>query len=862
MPRAITVLLLAAVTACAQAPAPRAPVGGLGPAPAVTWEAQVNPDGTFDLLHDQSTIVDCGWLGWAADWKFAGVNARVGAPQGDKLPLTGQIANLKTSIDGSIDRSGSKLAYRLGFQTAEPQVRTIGVCLEWHLKLEADGITGEPEILADNRGWKWDFGGGQQVQVLFEPAAAACYFERGNKHTVRGYFLQGDLPAGRRDMTMTVVLPQGTGNKQSVAERLGPADPAAWYEGVFKPEASPIDLSFLNHKPAGKHGFVRAKGADLVCDDGTPIKFWGGNLAAYALFVPDDQIAVHAKRIAALGYNLMRLHHHDSTRWVDPTVIDKSREDSRHLNNAALARLDSWIFHLKQEGVYVWLDLHVGREFKPGDGNIPGFDEIARRGNEAKGFCYYNDAIRELMLEFQQAYLSHVNPLTGLAYKDEPAIMGLLVTNENDLTNHFGNLMLGDKGNPYHNKLFTADVQAFCDRTGLPVAQTGQTWLPGPAKIYLNDAEARFNQVMLSNLNDLGVRVPVATTNQWAGGGFFTLPALATGSMLDIHSYGDTGALSANPRHDANFVLWAAAANLADRPVSITEWNVPYPRADRFTAPLYLAAYGAFQGWDAPMIYNYSQDRLSNPDRAREWSTFPDPALNGLTPAAALLFRRGDVAPPRERYHLALNRSQTYLEGLGPGNAAAVRTLAEQHGLTIGLPDIDELDWDKATIAPAGAQVIDDPRRDWLPAGQTYVVSDTGELTRDWIRGIQLIDTPRTQAASGFVGGQTLRLGDVTVAVDTPMAAVAVSSLDGAIASSQRILLTTIARAEAPNGRLPFRTEPVTGTITIRAPAGLRVLPLSGDGTPGQPLAARYADGAYAVTLTGREGTHWFLLAE
>ena len=860
MPRAIAILLLAAVTACAQPPANQAPIGGLGPAPAVSWEAQVNPNGTFDLLHDQSSILDCGWLGWAANWKFAGVNLRTGDVQGSTLPLSGQIANLKTTIDGAVDCSAGKFTYRLGFTTAEPQAETIGVCLEWHLKLEADGASADPEILPDNRGWKWTVGEGKVVEVTFQPAAAACYFERGTKHTLRGYFFQGDIPAGRRDITMTGAPPEGTVLKQSQAERMGPADPANWYEGVFQPDASPVDLSFLNDKPAGKHGFVRAKGADLVCDDGTPIRFWGGNLAAYALFVPDDQIETHAKRIAALGYNLMRLHHHDSTRWVNPTVIDKSRDDSRHFNAEALARIDSWIYHLKQQGVYVWLDLHVGREFKPGDGNIPGFDEIAKRGNEAKGFCYYNDAIQKLMIEFQDNYLNHVNPLTGLAYKDDPAIMGLLITNENDLTNHFGNLMLGDKGNPYHNQLFTADVQAFCEQTGLPVAQTGQTWLPGPAKIYLNNAEARFDRVMLDNLLQLGVKVPIATTNQWAGGGFYTLPALSTGSMLDIHSYGDVGALTTNPRHDANFVLWAGAAQLADRPVSITEWNVPYPRADRFTAPLYFAAYGAFQGWDAPMIYNYSQDRLNNPDRAREWSTFPDPALNGLTPAAALLFRRGDVAPPKQRYHLALNRSLTYLEGLGANNAAAVRTLREQHGLTIGLPDIDDLDWDQATPTPAGATVIDDPHKDWLPDDQTYVVSDTGELTRDWVRGIQLIDTPRSQAASGFIGGQALHLGDVEVDVATPMAAVAVSSLEGPIPSSKRILITALARAVAPNGRLPLRTEPVTGTITVRAPAGLRVVPLSGDGSQGAPLPAAYRDGQYVIALRGNEGTHWFML--
>ena len=70
------------------------------------------------------------------------------------------------------------------------------------------------------------------------------------------------------------------------------------------------------------------------------------------------------------------------------------------------------------------------------------------QGAEAKGYCYFNDRVEALMQDFNEKYLSHVNRYTGLAYKDDPAVMGLLVTNENDLTCHFGNLMLGDKNNP------------------------------------------------------------------------------------------------------------------------------------------------------------------------------------------------------------------------------------------------------------------------------------------------------------------------------------------------------------------------------------------------------------------------------
>ena len=40
------------------------------------------------------------------------------------------------------------------------------------------------------------------------------------------------------------------------------------------------------------------------------------------------------------------------------------------------------------------------------------------------------------MIEFQHNYLNHLNKYTKLRYKDDPAVMGVLITNENDLTAH------------------------------------------------------------------------------------------------------------------------------------------------------------------------------------------------------------------------------------------------------------------------------------------------------------------------------------------------------------------------------------------------------------------------------------------
>jgi hypothetical protein len=69
-----------------------------------------------------------------------------------------------------------------------------------------------------------------------------------------------------------------------------------------------------------------------------------------------------ARRLSELGFNLVRIYHHDSP-WVVPNIFgERTAMDTKSLSQAMLERLDWWITCLKQEGIYVWLDLHVGRQ--------------------------------------------------------------------------------------------------------------------------------------------------------------------------------------------------------------------------------------------------------------------------------------------------------------------------------------------------------------------------------------------------------------------------------------------------------------------------------------------------------------------
>src|SRR5262249_14546811 len=150
----------------------------------------------------------------------------------------------------------------------------------------------------------------------------------------------------------------------------------------------------------------------LVFDDGTPVRFWGTNLAAYALFGTDrENVKLQARRLSKLGFNLVRFHHHDSP-WVNPNIFGDAKSlDTQHLSPAMFDKLDWWIKCLKDEGIYVWFDLEVGRNLKAGDG-IDHFNEISRGKPAAdlKGFNYVNDSIEQAMQRFNEAYLSHLNP--------------------------------------------------------------------------------------------------------------------------------------------------------------------------------------------------------------------------------------------------------------------------------------------------------------------------------------------------------------------------------------------------------------------------------------------------------------------
>ena len=828
----------------------------------------VEKNSLFAVIDKSLPVVTTSYIGWNRGWKWSDSQIHPLYQRGDaRSAFTGRVPDLGIDFTGTLDAGGTPKRFTWDYRWDKQKdiADATGFGIEFKFLRDSPGFSAPappPELLPGNRGWRWRTPDGQLVSVEFTPPLAGLAFEGGTKDKVRAFFFT-KLERGKAESSMTVSVAGEvplSGPESLTYDDLNLAD---WQANVLPADVSPVDLSFLNKddRPAGRHGFVRAVGSELQFADGTPVRFWGANLQAFALFsTSDENIRKQALRIAQLGFNLVRVHHHDS-KWVTPNIFRNPGDNTRTLSAESLRKLDLWFTCLKDQGVYLWLDLHVGRSFTKNDG-IDDFADLARGkdSSEVKGFNYFNGSIQAQMQAFNAAYLNHVNEYTGIAYKDDPALFGLLLTNENDLSHHFCNALLENKGVPRHHKLLASEAKRFAGAHNLSYDKTMRTWETGEAKLFLNDVEHRFNRNMIEHLRKLGVKSLIATTSSWAGMGLSGLPSLTDGGIIDAHAYGSPDELTRNPRYSAGFLSWIGAAQVSGKPLSVTEWNLePFPAADRFTTPLFTASIASLQGWDALMLYGYAQRPLNGAVAGSNYSSFNDPALMGVMPAAALLYRQGHVAPARNSFELAPDRSTLFNTRQDPTTSKSIRTLLETSRFTVGMPEVPELPWLK-NEPDRKSTVIHDLNRDFIPAGSSSVTSDTGELRRDWEKGIQTVDSARSQVASGAIGGETIKLHNASFAIRTKRAVVALQSLDGKpIGKSGRIFLTLMARSlPDKRNKALFLCEPVTGRVSFAAPKGMQMYPVTGSGALGKPIPAGYSKGRYSVTFSPA-GAHWYI---
>ncbi|MBN2216971.1 MAG: beta-galactosidase, partial [Pirellulales bacterium] len=429
--------------------------------------------------------------------------------------------------------------------------------------------------------------------------------------------------------------------------------------------------------PAGRHGFVRAEGGRFANDAG-PIRFWGTNLCFEACFPSRDEAERLATRLARLGINCARLHHMDSQ-----AIWGKSR-DKLTIDPDQLERLDYLVHQLKRRGVYVNFNLHVSRSF----GEAEGFPARDQRPEFDKGLDNFEPRMIELQEKYARDLLTHVNPHTGNAYTDEPAVAMVEINNENALFASWNWNQLDNLPEPYattYRRLWNRWLRAKYGGTEqllaawnarrrplgqetleaetVPVVRHGS---PGASEAarrdfvdFLWDTEAAYWRRMYRFLKEtLGVKSLVSGTQL-----SYSPPSIqARLDYVDAHAYFEHPHFPGRSWDMKNWTIGnvalvnrrggtlvdLAVRRVAEKPFTVSEYNHPAPNKYAAEGFPMIAAFGAFQAWDGIFSFAYSHNTDFELRRITGFfDVKSDPAKLVHMPACAAMFVRGDVAPAR-----------------------------------------------------------------------------------------------------------------------------------------------------------------------------------------------------------------------
>lgn len=646
-----------------------------------------------------------------------------------------------------------------------------------------------------------------------------------------------------------------------------------WYAFAAKKElpASAIDVSYLLDAPAGKHGFLKVRNGHFYFEDGKRVRFWGTNIYAPHSFPSKEDAEFMAKRLARAGCNLVRIHHIDAF-WSNPNIFDQDYNDTMHLSADALDRLDYLLYQLKQQGIYVFMDLLVDREFKEGDG-VADYKNV-ERGAKISGF--YNKRIIELQKKYAYDLLTHLNPYTGLRYVDDPAIVSAKLINEATLfyigtqfglskaylkeldalwnawlvkkygtraklkkawTNKYGKVDLQADEDPQLGNVRRADTPLSYQRGG--VVKVEDLRERDTMRFYYELQNEYFAE-MEAYLKKIGVKVPISGSNHWVN----IWADVASNTKLDYidrHRYWDHPQLSygtevifenqpmvKNPE-DAlpnNFAYY----KVKNVPFVVSEWNCSFPNEFRIEGPIIMAAYANLQDWDAVVQFSFNSAGFVAPMQDNfDISAWPN--VWSQWPAAALLFFRGDVDKAKYEYERVFSDKEIF------GPIKEDRAIADEPILP--LITKTEISFGRDSKVPKTDYFME---RFHNKKAKT-ITSDTNELVWDYGQGIFTVNTDRTQGAVGFLGDRWITTTNTKIYANTPFCSIFVSSIDNQpIKESKHLLVSAAARIENKGmvynetktqlkevGTAPLLVEGVAAKVILgRTPAEVYALDVNG----------------------------------
>ena len=205
-------------------------------------------------------------------------------------------------------------------------------------------------------------------------------------------------------------------------------EPATWefhYPGDEFTEEAMLDLRYLNESHAGEHGFIGLSedGESFVRGDGQPIRFWPVNGGGSTRRMSDEDLAWHARFLAKQGVNMNRWHGSINPAGKGTDIFE--------IDTAEVEAIWRWVAAMKKEGIYSTISPfwahngHMGG-WVPEQWGIDGYS-----GKDALWeVMYFNDRLKQAYKSWVKYLYTEINPYTGIALKDDPAVALIQIKNE------------------------------------------------------------------------------------------------------------------------------------------------------------------------------------------------------------------------------------------------------------------------------------------------------------------------------------------------------------------------------------------------------------------------------------------------
>jgi len=341
------------------------------------------------------------------------------------------------------------------------------------------------------------------------------------------------------------------------------------------------------------------------------------------------------------------------------------------------------------------------------------------------------------------------------------------------------------------------------------------------AVAFYKKIQSDYHKEMIEYVKSLGCKVPVAGTNILYSPASLDTQRLTDYTSQNMYYAHNKKSLKKNEKINANIPFVSvnplessliepvlAAVKVNTMPLTSTESDMMWPHDWRSGYFMSVGSTSALQDWDAIFHYcyfggwGYSWDVADNAKGVLQGTVeFNDPALMGMFPMAALMFHRRDVAPAKKLAQVKFAGDEKLsAKGIFRGAGTApwnymtfVSRVENVFDKADGRADIvigkgndcdfkaDLLDCDdgaklakKLDKAMKEQGLIDKDKG--LQDGK--IISDTGEIERNWKENILKVDTPRTQGFTGFPKG-TIKFRDIEIIPKTPYCTIVLSSLDG-----------------------------------------------------------------------------------